>query len=79
MIRPTCSSADLGGVGHVLSGSSAPAGYGRHVVEPAPHVAGLVDAAEGEQHAAPVLVVHDREGRVGGPDVATRVVRVVAR
>ncbi len=62
----------LGGVLHVrlVVGGT---GNRLSVVLSAPHVAGLVDAAHGDEHAGPVLVRHHVHGSVGDPGVSAEV------
>jgi hypothetical protein len=71
----------VGGVGGVLHVRHRVVARRRAlgVVDTTPHVRGLVDAREADEDAAPAvaLLLHDLEDRVGGPDVAAPVRRVV--
>ena len=75
MILPTCWSATSADALRCVIGIG-PA----RVVDAAPHVRGLVDAGQRDEHAAPLLLVLHRGDRgVGRPDVTALVRRVVAR
>ena len=78
MIRPTWASAVAVGELHVGLRVAVGA-FGLRVVDAAPHVRGLVDAGEADEQAGPARVVlHDVERRVGRPQVAALVARLVA-